>query len=640
MAYNSDTFNLQNWKLTLPVDNSGGTGGKALEILDLARYESSHFYDAPDGAMVFSAYANGATTSGSSYPRSELREMANGTEASWNLARGGTMTATLKVDQVPNLSSGGQGRVIVGQIHGEDEELIRLYWENSKVYFMNDQAGSENDETKFIFRNTSRQEPSVSLGERFSYKIDARGNTLKVDIYADGQVYTSTSEINSVWQSDTFYFKAGIYLGVNENNGNGMGKVSFYGLDFGHNLGSGLGGLNPSTTPPPQPEPEEPVTNIAGTSGNDTLNGNSNANVIRAADGNDIARGQNGNDTLYGDNGNDTLYGDAGNDVLYGGSGTDILHGGIGNDQITGGTGSDTATGGDGRDTFIVARGDGGLVIEDFIIGSNGDNLLLKGYTATELALSQLVQSGSDVLLRMHDGTAVTFDDFTLVEMIGAALRAEINGIATAFLPGRPVTPPDDPDPETPDFDIVGTSNADNINGDDEEDDTISARGGNDTIDGEDGEDTLYGDDGNDRLYGNDDDDRLYGGNGNDTLYGEDDSDILYGGSGSDRLYGGQGDDVLDGGQGQDYLYGGDGEDTFIFSQMPDVHDILSDFDADEDRIDIEALLGRNGIASIKTVSDDSGLYVDPDGSGSAKAVLIAVFEEKVSNDILEDVLV
>lgn len=83
-------------------------------------------------------------------------------------------------------------------------------------------------------------------------------------------------------------------------------------------------------------------------------------------------------------------------------------------------------------------------------------------------------------------------------------------------------------------------------------------------------------------------------------------------------------------------IWCGEGQEgTFVFSQMPD---ILSDFDAD--KIGIEVLLDRNGIASIKTISDDSGLYVDPDGSGSAKAVLIAVFEEKISNDILDDVLV
>jgi hypothetical protein len=155
MAYNSDYFDLSNWKLTLPVDKTGQNSGNALEILELEDYESTHFYDAPDGAMVFSAYANGATTSGSTYPRSELREMDGDKLAAWKLSQGGTMTATLKVDGVPTLSNGANGRIIVGQIHGKDEELVRLYWDNTNVYFMNDQAGSGNKETKFTFLNAS-----------------------------------------------------------------------------------------------------------------------------------------------------------------------------------------------------------------------------------------------------------------------------------------------------------------------------------------------------------------------------------------------------------------------------------------------------------------------------------------------------
>ena len=33
-----------------------------------------------------------------------------------------------------------------------------------------------------------------------------------------------------------------MYLGVNENTGHGEGQVSFYGLDFSHKAGDGMGG--------------------------------------------------------------------------------------------------------------------------------------------------------------------------------------------------------------------------------------------------------------------------------------------------------------------------------------------------------------------------------------------------------------
>ena len=175
-------------------------------------------------------------------PPSTLREMDGSDRAAWKLSEGGTLTATLKVDETPIKDGGAPGRVVVGQIHGQNDELVRLYYEGGKVYFMNDQAGSGNKETKFTFKNDDGKQPNIALGETFSYMIEARGSKLLVKILADGDEYVSNSKINSVWKSDTFYFKAGVYLGVNENSGHGEGEASFYGSDFGHEHGDGLGG--------------------------------------------------------------------------------------------------------------------------------------------------------------------------------------------------------------------------------------------------------------------------------------------------------------------------------------------------------------------------------------------------------------
>ena len=58
------------------------------------------------------------------------------------------------------------------------------------------------------------------------------------------------SKISSVWQSDTFYFKAGAYLGANESNGSGCGQTWFRALSFNHN-----GVVTSSTQPTPTPNP-------------------------------------------------------------------------------------------------------------------------------------------------------------------------------------------------------------------------------------------------------------------------------------------------------------------------------------------------------------------------------------------------
>lgn len=673
MPYNSDNFNLRNWKITLPVDKNGSFRGEALELTDLNNFESSYFYDAPDGAMVFSAYADGATTSGSEFSRSELREMNNGRPASWTASQGGTMTATLKVDQVPHLSNGQLGRVIVGQIHGKNEELVRLYWDKGSMYFMNDHAGPKNKELRFSLTDASGNSPSINLGEKFSYKIDAHGNTLKLEIHADGKIYTSTSSINTIWQGDKFYFKAGIYLGVNEDSGNGVGKVSFYGLDYGHSIGSGLNGLKSSILPPhSDPEiPHHDASNFNGTSNDDSIISNSLNNVIHAYGGHDIVRSGDGADTVYGEEGNDKLYGGSGSDTLYGGSGDDFL---------SGDTGSDIAIGGLGHDTFFFTKGDGDLVIKDFFIDEINDYLLVKGFTELELKSSQFIQDGNDTILRFNDGTRVVFDNVQVNDMHGAELHADIDGTIRDFTPGKGIIfadPDNSSNQDTPGSRYMATNGNDVLKGDDRHNDVIVGLAGNDVIDGNDGNDTLDGGDGQDKLFGNDDNDHLIGGAGNDFLYGDDDndnleggsgSDMLYGGSGNDtltagdgrdtlyggegrdvlhggpgadRLYGGDGDDVLISGMGTQKFYGGEGEDVFVFSVIPHVADVISDFDLNEDKIDISGLIGSRGVITAESVSDNTtGLYVDPDGLGSARTMLITLIEDKLDISDIKEILV
>jgi hypothetical protein len=148
-----ENFDLALWKITLPVDKSGAFSGTALEVSPIpATYTNKdYFYTAADGAMVFMAPVEGATTSGSHYPRSELREMAAGNKlAAWTIAEGGSLSAIVSVNEVPKTSAGATGRVVIGQIHGPDDELCRLYYDNGVIYYYNDKSGSNGTtETKF-----------------------------------------------------------------------------------------------------------------------------------------------------------------------------------------------------------------------------------------------------------------------------------------------------------------------------------------------------------------------------------------------------------------------------------------------------------------------------------------------------------
>ena len=142
--------------------------------------------------------------------------------------------------------------------------------------------------------------------------------------------------------------------------------------------------------------------NLVGTTGNDTLTGDANANIIYGGIGLDTLNGDDGNDTLYGDitayqadsnynwsdDSNWSSYpgygygqggglhksiwyahswqpGVSGNDTLYGNAGNDTLYGAAGDDTLDGGTGADILAGGPGADTFIIRAGDGGSSITD-----------------------------------------------------------------------------------------------------------------------------------------------------------------------------------------------------------------------------------------------------------------------------------
>lgn len=78
------------------------------------------------------------------------------------------------------------------------------------------------------------------------------------------------------------------------------------------------------------------IENVTGGKGNDTITGDTFANVLIGGDGNDVIHGGDGNDTITGGKGADKLFGDAGNDTLYARSSpadADTVDGGAGTDK-------------------------------------------------------------------------------------------------------------------------------------------------------------------------------------------------------------------------------------------------------------------------------------------------------------------
>jgi Ca2+-binding RTX toxin-like protein len=103
----------------------------------------------------------------------------------------------------------------------------------------------------------------------------------------------------------------------------------------------------------------KPAT-IAGTEGDDELNGTPNRDVIAALGGDDEIRGfggkdlicgGEGKDLIKGGKGNDKLYGEGGKDKLFGQKGKDKLFGQKGRDRLNGGGAKDVCKGGKGKDS-------------------------------------------------------------------------------------------------------------------------------------------------------------------------------------------------------------------------------------------------------------------------------------------------
>ena len=270
----SENFDLSTWKLNTPENNGSGLS-ETISVAEINNgYENSkYFYTATDGGMVFKCPVDGYKTSANtSYTRVELREMLRGTNTSvntqgvnknnWvfgtsptadkNAAAGydGEMNATLTVNHVTTTGSSSHiGRVIIGQIHANDDEPVRMYYRKLKnntlgsIYFAHeptDGNGSEQWYDMIGSRSNSITNPSdgIALNEKFSYRIKDVGDSLTITIIREGKsdVVKNINMVNSGFNvsGQYMYFKAGIYHVNNSGNATDYAQATFYTLEKTH----------------------------------------------------------------------------------------------------------------------------------------------------------------------------------------------------------------------------------------------------------------------------------------------------------------------------------------------------------------------------------------------------------------------
>jgi hypothetical protein len=248
-------FNLSHWYLQLPTSGGvlTGTNGSvdsASTTQLVAGFTNAYFYTGPDGAMTFWVPDNGATTSGSSHPRSELREelIPGNANTNWMLTGTHLLTATCVVSNVPS----DTGKVCIGQMHEPgtkpdgsasvgNEHMIMFDLINQKIYANISPDGNSGGSFSQTFITGS----NVALGKPINYSMSIVDGVLQIiinnvtnawDLFS-GTNYSAQTFQN--WDSvsgNTLYFKAGNYNQTLNTCGcpTDGARVAFFNLSIYH----------------------------------------------------------------------------------------------------------------------------------------------------------------------------------------------------------------------------------------------------------------------------------------------------------------------------------------------------------------------------------------------------------------------
>jgi Ca2+-binding RTX toxin-like protein len=262
------------------------------------------------------------------------------------------------------------------------------------------------------------------------------------------------------------------------------------------------------------------IENVKGTHGNDIIDGNEVANLLKGLDGADVINGHDGDDTILPNRPAMDINGD-------------------GTLQANTATGDDTANDPPTPDGIDVVDG-----------GEGSDTISYEGESAmVTIDLSAVVQAAGTSTMETPDDDVIAHVLATVDGSVGDMIK--VGNIGTE----------DEANVVSTIENVVGGFGEDMLTGD--------ARAN-----------TLMGGADDDTLTGGAGDDTLMGGAGDDTLDGGADSDTLMGGAGNDTLTGGAGVDTLVGCAGENTLTGGGGDNVFgVFNGgTDDAADTITDF--------------------------------------------------------------
>nr|WP_258567540.1 polysaccharide lyase family 7 protein [Paenibacillus anseongense] len=214
---------MKNWKITLPIPKQSGSTSP-LEVLQpaLNTYSIDPWFkvvhDADGYAVQFRANHGAVSTSGSSNPRSELREMKDNyttgdssNQMSWGSNDGKTHTMYIK-QKVTHLTT-VKPQTVVGQIHDADDDVtvFRVEGNNpggvsttAKIYI------TDGDNTHGYLLDSN-----YTLGTLFTVKIIVANGVISYEYNGQTVPYTQTKNVTGC------FFKIGNYTQSNDSTAPG-----------------------------------------------------------------------------------------------------------------------------------------------------------------------------------------------------------------------------------------------------------------------------------------------------------------------------------------------------------------------------------------------------------------------------------
>eukprot|EP00992_Anisonema_acinus_P001392 TRINITY_DN10460_c0_g2_i1.p1 TRINITY_DN10460_c0_g2~~TRINITY_DN10460_c0_g2_i1.p1 ORF type:complete len:588 (+),score=120.52 TRINITY_DN10460_c0_g2_i1:57-1820(+) len=255
-AVPGDHLDLSKFELQTPIPDGNG-GQVTIKQPELLTYESENFYTDPvDQVTTLWTPVTGATTGGSSNPRTELRERLP--TGDWTFSGTHELQVSLRVIQVPS-----NGKIAIGQIKGKSWEgheaeytnngqiVEEIFWDNGVIV---SHARTGNGVDGYV--TTTYAVGYYALGDVVTFSLRIDGHVLSTRTDRGGR---PAHDYSSIYYGTGYrmYFKAGCYLGDHEGPETEGGIVKILSISTRH-----LDEVDPVPPPPLPPTTPDPTCEL------------------------------------------------------------------------------------------------------------------------------------------------------------------------------------------------------------------------------------------------------------------------------------------------------------------------------------------------------------------------------------------